>query len=143
MRNNPSSMLHHHYTSPHPTIQLSPRVGRCDNVLANLVNGPVVDTEYRVSTLEMGIVRVKHIYIYIYSPTIASHQRQELIVERMQSGKKLWRFSSFFLFFFFFLGHARGVPLCQFLFRERVRQLHGDGREKLDHRLIGWDILVF
>lgn len=92
-------MLHHHYTSPHPTIQLSPRVGRCDNVLANLVNGPVVDTEYRVSTLEMGIVRVKHIYIYIYSPTIASHQRQELIVERMQSGKKLWRFSSFFLFF--------------------------------------------
>lgn len=30
----------------------------------------------------------------------------------------------------------RGVPLCQLLFRERVRQLHGDGGEKLDHRLI-------
>lgn len=121
-------MLHyHHYTNPHPAIQLSPRVGRCDNVLANLVNGSVVDTEYRVSTLEMEIVRVKHIYIYIYiSPTIASHQRQELIVERMQSGKKLWRFFSFFLSFFF--PHLRkkcsslSAPLAE-------QQLHG---KKLD-----------
>ena len=118
-------MLHyHHYTNPHPAIQLSPRVGRCDNVLANLVNGSVVDTEYRVSTLEMEIVRVKHIYIYI-SPTIASHQRQELIVERMQSGKKLWQFFSFILFFFPRLRKkcsSLSAPLAE-------RQLHG---KKLD-----------
>lgn len=53
-------------------------------------------------------------YIYIYSPTIASHQRQELIVERMQSGKKLWRFSSFFLFFFFSLATREAFLFVSF-----------------------------